>query len=166
MEALGIDLKIILVQIVNFGILVFLLNKFLYKPILGAISKKNKEIDDISKGKEELASEQGTVERERETIIKSAQKEKALLLQEAKADAIKTKKSTLDKAEKQAKSMIDKAKKDIEAEKKKLSRDFEREVLSVSFAVAEKVIAKDADKKSVEKAYKDLGKVKSALWRN
>ena len=56
MEALhnlGIDFKVIIAQIINFGILVFTLVHFLYRPILKALDDRKKKISDsLDKAKE------------------------------------------------------------------------------------------------------------------
>lgn len=166
MESLGIDLKIILVQIVNFGILVFVLNKFLYKPVLKAVKAKKEEYALIAKDKEEIAKEAEAMNSKRELIIKSAQKEKTDAVKEARLEAASLKKDALQKAQKEAKEIIEKAKKEIAAEKSKLNRAYDKDVLDAAFAVAEKVIGKSADKKEVEKAYKELNQLKRAVRNN
>lgn len=44
MEQLGIEPQLLLAQLVNFLIILFVLSKLLYKPILGMIEKRKKEI--------------------------------------------------------------------------------------------------------------------------
>jgi F-type H+-transporting ATPase subunit b len=44
MDKLGIDPKLLLAQLVNFTIIMLLLKKFLYKPILDMLEKRKKEI--------------------------------------------------------------------------------------------------------------------------
>lgn len=45
MEQLGIDAKLLVAQMVNFLIIVFVLSKILYKPILTMLDKRRKEIE-------------------------------------------------------------------------------------------------------------------------
>lgn len=163
MESLGIDLKTILIQIANFGVLVFVLNKFLYKPVMKAVKAKQEEYAAIAKDREELEGKTSVVEADREKIIKAAQNEKNDTIKKARLEALALKKETLEKAQKEAKSIIEKAKKEIDAEKLKLNKKFEKEVLDAAFAVATKVIGKKADKKDVDQAYKELGLIKRAL---
>lgn len=166
MEKLGIDLSTILIQIVNFGILVFVLNKFMYKPVIKAIKAKKAELDEIETGKAKLSANEGKIEVEREKIVKAAQNEKRELLQNAKSEAEANKKVVLEKAKKEAKVILEKARKEVAAEKEKLARTYEKDVTDAAFALSEKVIGKLVEKKSLEKAMKDLGSVKSALWKN
>lgn len=163
MEALGIDFKTIIIQIINFGLLVFVLNKFLYKPVLKAIKAKKDEIAEISKQKEELDKQADLMSKKQADLVKNAQKQKAETLKGAKITASTLQKETLEKAQKEAKAILAKAKKEVEAEKAKLNKEYEKQVLEAAFAIAEKVIGKNVDKKDVEKAYKELGQVKKAL---
>jgi F-type H+-transporting ATPase subunit b len=166
MEALGIDWKIIIVQVINFGLLVFVLNKFLYKPVLNAINKKNKEFSDIEDGKEDVEKQKKTLDQERERLMKAVQAEKREILKDARLDAGKLKKEALEKAEKQSRSLLEKAKKDVEAEKKTLKKNYEKAVLESSFAIAQKVIGNKVDKKDVKAAHSSLGQIKSQLWKD
>ncbi len=166
MDKLGIDPSVMLFQIINFGILVFVLNKFLYKPVLAAIKSKKEQLAALDIQKVELSKKEESLLTQKNKILEDAQKEKLELLREARLEAAKAKKEALVKAEKEAKNLIEKSKNDIEAEKVKLMRDFEKEILSASFAIAEKVVGKKVDKKDVNEAYKKLSSVKSQLWRN
>lgn len=99
MEALGLDIKLLLAQIINFGILYFVLKKVLFKPLTKMINMRNKKIQDALKnseiiekkleeleGKErkllEKAREKGRVERE--GIIEVASKEKEEIINNAR----------------------------------------------------------------------------------
>jgi len=159
MEKLGIDPMVMLFQIINFGILVYLLNKFLYKPVLSAIKAKRKELEDIEQQKEELAKQKEDIVREREDIVKKAQSERVELLRDAKAEAAKAKKDALEMAEKEAKKIIEKTKKDIVAEKKKIESDFNKRVIDTSLAIAEKVVGQKADRDL-------LGRIKNTLYKS
>lgn len=160
MEALGIDLGIILVQVINFGILVFVLNKFLYKPVLKAVKAKQAEVAVIEESKVALDSEAQLTEKKREEIILAAESEKSEVVKEARLKSEATKKEVIEKAQAEAKDILVKAKKEIDAEKAKLKATHEKEVLEAAFAIAEKVIGKSVDKKEIEKAYKELSFLK------
>lgn len=160
MEALGIDLGIILAQVINFGILVFVLNKFLYKPVLKAVRAKQAEVSVIEERKAALDTDAALADKKREEIILAAEAEKADLVKEAKQKSEAAKKDVLQKAQTEAKEILRKAKKEIDAEKAKLKAVHEAEVIEAAFAVAEKVIGKSVDKKEINKAYRELSFLK------
>jgi len=46
MEKLGIEPSLLLAQIINFAIIVVVLSKLLYKPILSMLEKRKREIEE------------------------------------------------------------------------------------------------------------------------
>src|SRR3989344_7575734 len=102
MENLGLDLKVLIAQLVNFGLLLFVMKKYLYGPLVKAIDERNKKIgtalDDGKKIEEKLLNiEKKEVElldiarqkskNEREEIVNIALKEKDKIDEEAKESA-------------------------------------------------------------------------------
>ena len=63
-------------QLINFGVLVFVLNRFLYQPILKIIELRNKKIEDSIKAAEETLKEKLS---KRDFIIAQADLRKAVL---------------------------------------------------------------------------------------
>src|SRR3989344_888148 len=53
-QALGIDGKLLTAKIVNFIILVFVLRKFVYQPLLGLLEKRRQTIEERMKKAEEI----------------------------------------------------------------------------------------------------------------
>lgn len=165
MDKLGVDPLVIGFQILNFGVLVFVLNKFMYKPVMKALKAKSQELDEIAAKKDELTKNEEGIVRKGDEITRETQKEKLVILKEAKLEAAKIKKEAKEEADRKAKAMLEKVKKDFEADKKALSEDFEKEVLASAYAIVEKVLD-EGDKSKVDTAYKKLGKVKSTLWQS
>ncbi len=84
MDKLGVDLPLLISQIVNFCLLAFLLNTFLYKPVLNALQARSERIreslDNAEKVKQQLARVDADYDaklqearREGQTIISQAQ---------------------------------------------------------------------------------------------
>ena len=72
MESLGIDLKLIIIQIINFGLLLFLLTKFLYKPILRLLDERKKKIEESLANAQKIAEEKVKLEEEKTKEITEA----------------------------------------------------------------------------------------------
>lgn len=76
MQNLGLDIKVLLAQIINFALLLIILKKFLYGPLVKMIDERNKKIstalDDSKKIEETLRN----IEK-KETEILSKAKQKA-----------------------------------------------------------------------------------------
>lgn len=77
---IGIDLKLIIAQIINFSILVFILYKLVYKPIIKRIEEEQKE-EEALKLKERLIEQQEKrIEQDKKRIIENAKMEASSIL--------------------------------------------------------------------------------------
>lgn len=104
MESLGLDFKILIAQIINFGLLLFILKRVLYKPVIDLLDQRRKKIEETlenskkaeerliqieEKQKEILQQAQQRAENEREEMLKLTRLEKQRILQEARDSAAK-----------------------------------------------------------------------------
>jgi F-type H+-transporting ATPase subunit b len=98
----------ILFQIINFGILVFVLNKFLYKPIVNIIKQRNKKIEDSIKAAEQTLKEKEKIKQIKQQAVEEAEKEVVRIVETARKGAGKTSKQIIDDAKKEAEQAVDK----------------------------------------------------------
>ena len=98
----------LLFQIINFGILVFFLKKFLYKPIITIVNQRNKKIEDSIKAAEDNLKEKAKIEEIKKQAIEEAEKEAVKIVERAKKEANKTSKNILDEAREEAEQEVDK----------------------------------------------------------
>jgi len=98
----------LLFQIINFGILVFVLNRFLYKPIVNIIKQRNKKIEDSIKAAEATLKEKAKIEAIKKIAIEEAEKETVRIIDKAKLNAGKSGKTIIDKAKQEAGKEVDK----------------------------------------------------------
>lgn len=104
MEALGLDIKLLIVQIINFGLLLFVLSKFVYKPIIKLLDERKKKVQESvdnsakieerllkleEKEKDILKKAQEKANIEREELSKLAKEEREQILMEARTAAEK-----------------------------------------------------------------------------
>lgn len=104
MEALGLDIKLLIVQIINFGILVFVLSKFVYKPVIKLLDERKKKVEEgidnttkieerllklEEKEKDILKKAQEKANSERDELNKLAKEEREQILSEARSAAEK-----------------------------------------------------------------------------
>ena len=127
---------------VNFVVLMFILNLLLYKPILGIIDKRKKNLQDIE---EEIKRLNQTVDERM-----AAYEEKLRL---AKVQALEKKQEIMAEGAEQAKSFIEAAKGDIPGMMEKFHADMNREVDE-----ARRILTNQSRKISIEIAEKLLGR--------
>ena len=158
LTALGLNVKILIAQLINFAVLFFVLWKFGYKPMLKMLADRK---DKIEKGVSdaELAtqklSEAG--EKEKEIVLK-AKKEAIALIEEAKADAERRKGEIVAKAKEEVGVIINQEKEKIQAEKADVLKSVKKEISSLVIEVLEKVLEEKIDSKKDEDLIKKVVK--------
>ena len=132
--------------IITFLILLFVLAKFAWKPLLAALESRESTIrsslDDAEKAKQELER----INVESEEIIAKAQSNAQGIRSEAKAAAEKIKADLIASTDDDVKKIRDEANKQIQIEKDKAINDIREEVVTLTMSVAEKVIKKNLSK--------------------
>ena len=98
----------ILFQIINFGILVYLLNKFLYRPIIKIIDQRNKKIQDSIKAAEATLKEKAKIEEIKKQAVQEAEKEALAVVDQAKKQAVAVSKKMVEVAKQEAEQEVDK----------------------------------------------------------
>ena len=148
--------------IITFLLLLYVLAKFAWKPLLKMLEDRENLIKSSLKDAEKAKLELESLTQESEAITAKARSEAQSILAESKSAAEKVKEDTIAKAKEQAIKIRDDAKKQIEVEKDKAISDIKHEVVNLTLSVAEKLINKnlnDADNKSLIE--ESLKKVKS-----
>jgi F-type H+-transporting ATPase subunit b len=142
-QAFGIDVKLIVVQIINFGILLAALTYFLYKPVLKVLSDREEQITQGIKDAEAAAAAKADAEHEKQQVLKAAHQEASEVASRAKTAA--TEQSEAMAAEAQAKAA--KVLADAEAagleRKAALERESEAEVAKLAVLAAEKILRQE-----------------------
>lgn len=132
-----------IVQIVNFLILMGLMYKFLYNPILNMLDSRSHQVktslDEAIKAKEEATTLYNRCVSEFERV----QADSLTMKEEAKDIGNKEKERIIAEASDKAKDMIDQTKNEIDLEIKKAREDFKQQLGSLSVAVAEAAIKKE-----------------------
>ena len=146
-------------QIVNFLILLFVLKKFLYKPILGMLEKRREMIEKSMKDAERIEGEMARIKEARDEILRRANGEAEKLIQEGRDLAESKKASVLKIAEKEANILLFDARKALEKEKQKIIEEAKEEITDLVLLATREVLKEKID------GVKDRELAKSVLSR-
>ncbi len=158
---LKVEPGLLLWTIITFVILLLILWKTAWKPIVDVLDSRAKQI----KGDIESA-ENGRVEAEKllaehKEMMSKAKGEVKSLIAEGKASAEKVKNEIVDSARKEASEISEKAKNEIEVAKQRAFDELKTEIINISTDIASKIITKSLDAndniKLVEEALNNLG---------
>jgi len=143
MELIKPAVGLVFWMLVTFSILVFILTKFAWKPILAMIKEREQTIENSLNEANKARAEMSQLVAKNEELLNQAKEERNKILHEAKEAAEKIKADLLDKAQKEAESKIQSAVREIEIQKKAAIVEVKNAVGLMALDIAEKVIRKE-----------------------
>ena len=146
----------LLFTLLNLLILLVLMKKFLYTPVLGIIAKRQELIDSQfaqAKASQEKAEQ---MKQQYETCLSDAKTEQEKILKEAKAQVGEEYNKILADAERKAKQMVDDARKLGRAEKEKALKEADAEIAKLAVEAVERILPQISDSKSDSMIYEEF----------
>jgi len=147
-SALGIDWRLLILQIIAFLILVFLLGKFVYPWLMKQVDERQAGIEAAAQAAskaQELAAES---EEKTSALLADARKEADDILSNAKLEASTLLTASEEKARTTAEKIAEEAQAEIQKSIEAAKRDLHNETLELVALATEKVIGKKLDKKA------------------
>ena len=139
-------------QLLIFGVLLLLLSKFAWKPILNSLKAREGSIADALQSAENAKEEMAKLQADNQKLLQEARLERDKLLKDATDIANKIKEGAKSDAAKQADRMISDAKSAIEVEKNAALKEVTTKVAELSLDIAEKLIRKNLSSDKEQKA--------------
>ncbi|MAO07428.1 MAG: ATP synthase F0 subunit B [Alteromonas sp.] len=134
-------------QIILFLLLLFLLRKFAWKPILNAVNDREQGIKDAMASAENARREMENLQADNEKLLKEARAERDAMLKEARELKTKMISEAKEEAKAEADKMVSQAQMAIESEKKAAVAELKSQVASLSVEIAEKVVKSELSNK-------------------
>ena len=144
---LGLNWKLFLAQLVNFGIVLFILWKWVFSPVTRALESRRQKIEDSVKKAEEIEKRMKESESERDNILKAARSEAEKINQRAVDAADSAKKEIVENARKESERILQDAEKAIEAERETVLKEVRQEIAHLIILSTEKIIKQKLDSK-------------------
>ncbi|MDG1850267.1 MAG: F0F1 ATP synthase subunit B [Flavobacteriales bacterium] len=151
MELVTPQIGLIFWTTLSFLILMFLLKKFAWAPILGAVKTREASIKDALEAAENARTEMASLQADNDRILKEARTERDEMLKEARDIKASIVSDAKNSAKEEADKMIASAKSVIENEKAAAISELKSSVGALSIEIAEKVLKaelKDSDKQN------------------
>ena len=140
-----------------FLVLVFLLAKFAWKPILNMVEERTKNIEDALNSAENAKKEMAGLKAENEQIMKEARAERDKIVREAREMKDKIIEESKETAKAEADKILAQARKLIDDEKRAAMNELKDQVASLSIEIAEKILTKElSDKKKQAELIDDI----------
>ena len=156
----GVQPILLLAQVVNFLVLLFILKKLLYKPILKVLEERKRKIEEGLSNVEKIQKELEETEAKRAQVIERAIEEGKQIIAEATLNGNQIVTDSQAKAKKEMEDMMESGMQMIAGEKEKMKSEVKSEVAVMIEMSLEKVLGNAMDntleKKLVDDAVKNL----------
>lgn len=162
MELVTPEIGLIVWTTLSFLILLFVLGKFAWKPILKSVNDRESSIRDALAEAENARKEMQNLHADNERILKEARAERESMLKDARDMKNKIVADAKEAAQIEADKMVKQAQATIESEKKAAVADIKSQVADLSVEIAEKVIKEQLSNKDKQLKLVDemLGDIK------
>lgn len=134
-----------LIQTVIFLVLLFVLAKFAWKPILNAVNEREVSIQDALNQAKLAKQEMADLKADNERIIREAKVERDSILKEARELKDKIVGEAKDAAKAEGDKIIEQAKQSIAAEKSAAMAEIKNQIGSLSVEIAETILKQKLD---------------------
>lgn len=159
-ETFGVDWPHLMAQLVTFLIVLWVLRKFAYKPLLDMLEERKKRIAESMRQAEQIKQELANAQRAREQVLTDANRQAQQLIDEARAAAQRQGDQQLQQAIAQAEALIAKAREASELDRQRIMNELRREigrlVIETTAKVTGKVLTPDDQRRLAEETAKQL----------
>ena len=141
----------IFLQWINFGILLFLLTKLLYRPFMQYLDRRRREVESNLKEADQTRQEAETTLAEYEQKLAGVEQEGREIKFKARNEGQKEREDILAKTRVDATRVMDKARQEIQLQEKKARSRLRRDTVDLSINIAEKLMEKELDREEQQK---------------
>jgi F-type H+-transporting ATPase subunit b len=139
-------------QLIILLIVIFILGKFAWTPIVNALEEREKGISDALASAEKAKLEMARLTNENEQLLKEAREERDAILKEAKELKDKIVAEAKESAQTEGAKLIENAKREIEDQKLKALAEVKNQVSALSLDIARKVLTKEFEDQGKQEA--------------
>jgi F-type H+-transporting ATPase subunit b len=139
-NAFGVDWFKLLAQILNFLVVLYLINRFGFKPLLRLMDERAARIKKGLEDAEAAARDRSLAQAEREAAVAEARKEAQAMIARANKIAEDTRAEILGEARTEAGKLVERARQEITAEKDKAMAELRSQVADLALDAAGKLV--------------------------
>jgi len=145
LDALGVNPLSILIHVVNFLILLFLLQRFLFGPVLKMLDDRSATIRDSVEAADRMRQETARADQERNEVLREARRQAEEIVARANQEAERLRAEARTTAQEEAQRIITRAEQEANAERQAAMQDLRAQVADLAISAAERVIRRNLD---------------------
>jgi F-type H+-transporting ATPase subunit b len=139
-EAFGVDLLKLAFQVINFLLLLYLLNRFLFKRVFALVDERQQRIRKGLEDAEAAARDRELARTEREAAVAEARKEAQELIARGTKIADDTKREIVAEAKAEAEKIAERAREEIAAETERAMAELRAQVADLALDAAGRLV--------------------------
>ncbi|MEK7173085.1 MAG: F0F1 ATP synthase subunit B [Patescibacteria group bacterium] len=144
-QKLGIDWRLLLAQAINFLVLLLILSKFLFKPVIKMLDERSSKVKDSLKQAEDIKRQVELINKENEKKILASKTQAETIIRNAQAEAEKERQQIIAKSRAESSQIIVAAKKQLAQEKQQIITEAKTEIGSLVVSATEKILQEKLD---------------------
>lgn len=148
---LGLNGQIFFAQMINFLVVMIVLWRFVYKPVVRMLDERQKKIEDGVKMAESAQAKMDSVLSEQTRILDKAHQEASLLLDEARQSGEERRTILLSKAKDEVKSLVSAGKEQLRQEHEAMMQEARVQMAQIAVEAARKILEDQVDEKQANK---------------
>lgn len=139
-------------QTITFGIVLFILGKFAWGPIMGSLKEREDSIAEALSAAQQAKAEMASLKAANEALLQEARVERDKMLRDAQTAANNLLNEAKDRATKEGALLMENARKGIETEKNAALAEVKNFAATIALEVAEKILRKELKDNEAQKA--------------
>lgn len=146
----------LLFTVLNLLVLLVLMKKFLYRPVLGVIEKRQELIDEKFAQARASREEGQQMKQQYESCLAQAEAARDEMIKEARTEAAQEYDRVLAEADARAREIIDDARRVSLAEKEKAVKEADDQIVRLAVEAAAKIVQQSSDAESDRRIYEEF----------
>jgi len=159
-EILTPDITMVILTWLTFFVLLFILKKFAWRPILDGLQQREDYIRQSLKEADEAKRQLQEVQAEKERILEEARQKSQTIVEDSRRSAAELARQSDQKAKANARQIVESAHQQTEGERERVRRQLRQESAAVAVTLASKIIKENMDndknRRLVQEALKEI----------
>lgn len=139
-HAFGIDWKLMTIQGINFAVVLFVLHRYAYKPIMVLIANRQEKIAKGLEDASKAAQDRKETEAERNSLLSQAREEGGEIVDKARKEGIAKERQILHDAQEKGTGIISEARAQAQEEREHILKESQKDIARVAVLAAEKIL--------------------------
>ena len=148
MSQLGLNIPVLVAQLINFFVLLILLRIFLYRPILNMLDRRAERVKEGLEAAEQSRERATQAEQEVAQQLDRARQQGQALVAQAQEAANRIQEEGRSQARRDAETLLERARSEIQLERDQAIAELRQEFAGLTVSAAEKVIGQSLDRQA------------------